>query len=327
MSIFDKRVAVKPYEYPELLSYMNAIRGTIWYIDEFKERLDRDISDYHNVLTKKERGVIKRALLAISQIEVSVKTFWGKVGDNLPKPEIYMVGYTFAMNEVIHQEAYSELLTRLGLENEFAKALKDPVIEGRVDYLTKYIKGASENKQENYALNLLLFSAFIESCSLFSQFYIVKSFCQKRQKLKTIDNIIMATAKEEDVHFQFGVALINIIKKEYPEWFNEDFYNKIRRACKKAYEAELKIIDWIFNEEDLDFLSKKDVDVFIQDRFNKALFEIGIEPMFEVDLEQLGESAKWFEEERVLDVRVDFFDVQSPNYTIGQQDISAESLF
>ena len=90
---------------------------------------------------------------------------------------------------------------------------------------------------------------------------------------------------------------------------------------------QLKIIDWIFSGEDLEFLSKKDVEVFIQDRFNKALFEIGIEPMFEVDLEQLGESAKWFEEERVLDVRVDFFDVQSPNYTIGQQDISAESLF
>lgn len=327
MSIFDRRVAVKPYEYPELLSYMNAIRGTIWYIDEFKERLDRDVSDYHNVLTEQEKGVIKRALLAISQIEVSVKTFWGKVGDNLPKPEIYMVGYTFAMNEIIHQEAYSELLTRLGLENEFAKALKDPVIEGRVEYLTKYIKGASENKRENYVLNLLLFSSFIESCSLFSQFYIVKSFCQKRQKLKTVDNIIMATAKEEDVHFQFGVALINIIKREYPEWFNEDFYNKIRRACKKAYESELKIIDWIFNGEDLDFLSKTEVEMFIQNRFNRTMSAIGIEDMFEVDLKQLGESAKWFEEERVLDVRVDFFDVQSPNYTIGQQDISAESLF
>jgi ribonucleoside-diphosphate reductase beta chain len=327
MSIFDKRVAVKPYEYEHLLDYMKAIRGTIWYIDEFKERLDRDVNDYHNVLTKQERGVIKRALLAISQIEVSVKTFWGKVGDNLPKPEIYMVGYTFAMNEVIHQEAYSELLTRLGLEGEFAKALKEPVIQGRVDYLTKYIKGASENKQENYALNLLLFSAFIESCSLFSQFYIVKSFCQKKQKLKTIDNIIMATAKEEDVHFQFGAALINIIKKEYPEWFNEDFYAKIRRACKKAYEAELKIIDWIFKGEDLDFISRAEADLFIQDRFNKALEAIGMSPMFEVDVAQLGETSKWFEEERVLDVRVDFFDVQSPNYTVGQQDISAESLF
>ena len=327
MSIFDKRVAVKPYEYPELLSYMKAIRGTLWFIDEFHERLDRDISDYHNVLTEQERGVIKRSLLAISQIEVSVKKFWAQVGDNLPKPEIYMVGYTFAMNEVIHQEAYSELLTRLGLEDEFAKALKDPVIEGRVDYLTKYLKGASENKRENYALNLLLFSAFIESCSLFSQFYIVKSFCQKKNKMKTVDNIVMATAKEEDVHFQFGVELINIIKKEYPEWFNEEFYQKIRRACKKAYDAELKIIDWIFDGQDLDFITKDMVEVFLKDRFNKALTAIGIEPMFEIDASILGESAKWFEEERVLDVRVDFFDIQSPNYTIGQQDISADSLF
>jgi len=105
MSIFDKRVAVKPYEYPHLLSYMNAIRGTLWFIDEFKERLDRDVNEYHNVLSEAEKNIMKRSLLAISQIEVNVKTFWGKVGDNLPKPEIYMVGYTFAMNEVIHQEA------------------------------------------------------------------------------------------------------------------------------------------------------------------------------------------------------------------------------
>lgn len=327
MSIFDKRTAVKPYEYPELLEFMKAIRGSMWFVDEFQERLVRDVNEYNNVLSEQEKGVIKRAILAISQIEVAVKTFWGKVGDNLPKPEIYMVGYTLANNEVIHQEAYSEILTLLDLEDEFALALKEPVIEGRVDYLTKYLKGASENAKENYALNLLLFSAFIESCSLFSQFYIVKSFCQHKQKLKTIDNIIMATAKEEDVHFQFGTTLIKIIKKEYPEWFNEEFYAKIRRACAKAYQAELNIIDWILGGEDLEFLKKDDVVLFIQDRFNKSLNEIGLANMFDVDTEKLGESGGWFEEERVLDVRVDFFDIQSPNYTIGQQDISADSLF
>jgi ribonucleoside-diphosphate reductase beta chain len=323
MSIFDKRIAVKPYEYPELLDYMKAIRGNLWFIDEFKESLSRDVNEYHYELSDKERGVVKRALLAISQIEVAVKSFWARVYDNLPKPEIAMVGYTFAMNEVVHQEAYSELITKLGLEDEFSNILKEPVIEGRVDYLTKYLKGASENKQENYALNLLLFSAFIESCSLFSQFYIVKSFCIKKQKMKTVDNIIMATAKEEDVHFQFGVALINIIKREYPEWFNEDFYAKIRRACMKAYQAEIKIIDWIFDNDDLDFISREEVYDFVQDRFNKALEAIGLTPMFTVH----NKFGKWFEEERVLDVRVDFFDRQSPNYTVGQQDISVDSLF
>lgn len=327
MGIFDKRVTVKPYEYPEILEYMKAIRGTMWFVDEFRERLDRDVSDYHNILTPAEQGILKRNLLAISQIEVSVKRFWAEIGNNLPKPEVYMVGYTFAMNEVIHQEAYSELLTMLGLEGEFAQALQEPVIEGRVDYLTKYLKGASENKKENYALSLLLFSAFIESCSLFSQFYMVKSFCQKKQKLKTIDNIIMATAKEEDIHFQFGVHLVNIIKRENPEWFNDEFYSKIKRACKKAYDAELKIIDWILGDEEVDFLKKEDVILFIQDRFNKALLSIGVEPMFAVDTNRLGSTAKWFEEERVLDVRGDFFDIQITNYTIGQQDISADSLF
>lgn len=327
MSIFDKRVAVKPYEYPELLEYMKAIRTSMWFIDEFKERLDRDIIDYNNILTDKEKGVVKRSLIAISQIEVSVKTFWAKVHDKMPKPEIAMVGYTFANNEVIHQEAYSELLTRLELDSEFELALQEPVIQGRVDYLTKYIRGAAENAHENYALNLLLFSAFIESCSLFSQFYIIKSFCQKKQKLKTIDNIIMATAKEEDVHFQFGVELINIIKKEFPEWFNEDFYKKIVRACKKAYDAELNIINWIFDNEDLDFLTRNEVIVFIQDRFNKSLNAIGLENMFEIEHGDLGDAASWFEEERILDTRVDFFDIQSVNYTVGNQDISSDSLF
>lgn len=327
MSIFDKRVNLKPYEYPELLEFMKAIRGTMWFIDEFNERLDRDVNDYHNILTPREQGVVKRGLLAISQIEVSVKTFWGKVGDNLPKPEIFKVGYTFAHNEVIHEEAYSELLTRLGLEDEFIKVLKEPVIAGRIDYLTKYLKGASDNKQENYALSLLLFSSFIESCSLFSQFYIIKSFCHKKQKLKTIDNIIMATAKEEDVHFQFGIALINIIKREYPEWFNEDFYKKIQRACKKAYEAEVKIINWIFDDEDLDFLTRDEVILFIEDRFNKSLNAVGLPNMFEVDITVLGEARKWFEEERILDTRPDFFDIQSTNYTVGMQDISSDTLF
>src|SRR5690606_2211804 len=192
MSIFDKRVAVKPYEYPELLDYMKAIRGTMWFIDEFKERLDRDVTDYNKNLSEAEKGVVKRCLLAISQIEISVKAFWGKIYEKMPKTEIAMVGYTFAHSEVLHQEAYSELLTRLDLEKEFEIVLEEPVIQGRVEYLTKYLKGAAQNQKENYVLNLLLFSAFIESCSLFSQFFIIKSFCQKKQKLKTIDNIIMA---------------------------------------------------------------------------------------------------------------------------------------
>jgi ribonucleoside-diphosphate reductase beta chain len=326
MSIFDKRTLIKPYEYPESLDFMRAVRHSQWFIDEYKESLIRDVSDFHNKLSEKEKTVVTRSLLAISQIEVAVKTFWGKLYDNLPKSEFGMVGFTFAHNEIVHMEAYSELLDKLGLNHMFIELLEVPEIKGRIEYLTKYLKGVADNSKERYTLSLILFSVFVESVSLFSQFYIIKSFCQKKQLLKSVDNIVMSTAKEEDIHFQFGAYLINVIKKENPEWFNDDFLAKVYRACNKALQAEIKIVEWIFDSEDLDFVTREEVTEFIKNRFNTSLEHIGLNKIFDINQDILNHS-KWFEYERVLDVRVDFFDLQSPNYTSGDQEITADSLF
>jgi len=78
--------------------------------------------------------------------------------------------------------------------------LQNPVIQGRVDYLTKYLKGASDNSDENYTLTLTLFSIFIENVSLFSQFVVIKSFNKYMNCLKDIDNVVQATQKEETLH-------------------------------------------------------------------------------------------------------------------------------
>ena len=53
-------------------------------------------------------------MLAISQIEVAVKSFWGDLYHRIPKPEIGSVGSTFAESEVRHADAYSHLLEILG---------------------------------------------------------------------------------------------------------------------------------------------------------------------------------------------------------------------
>jgi ribonucleoside-diphosphate reductase beta chain len=76
--------------------------------------------------------------------------------------------------------------------------------------------------------------------------------------------------------------LINIIKTENPEWFDEEFEQLIDSACKKAYVAEEKILDWIFENGELDFLSKNTIKQFIQNRFNNSLQRIGMKPVFEL---------------------------------------------
>lgn len=324
MSIFEKRVAFKPFEYPEIIEYKSAINHSYWLVSEWN--FISDIHDFNVKLDDIQKSVLKNAMLAISQIEISVKKFWTKLGDRFPKAEFEQVGVTFGESEVRHSDAYSHLLQVLGMNNEFDQLLENPVIQGRVDYLTKYLKGASDNSNENYTLTLTLFSIFIENVSLFSQFLIIKSFNKYMNCLKDIDNVVQATQKEEQIHSLLGVYIINQIKKEYPEWFNDEFYAKLQRACAKAYEAESKIIDWIFEAGDLPFLKKDVVKEFVKGRFNESLEMIGAEKHFEVDSSKLSD-LKWFEDEIHAEVNTDFFHKKPVTYSKFTKAFTAEDLF
>lgn len=324
MSIFEKRVAFKPFEYPEILEYKTAINHSYWLVSEWN--FLSDVHDFSVNLNDIERNALKNALLAISQIEVSVKRFWTKLGDRFPKSEFEQVGVTFGESEVRHADAYSHLLEVLGLNDDFNSLLDNPVIQGRVEYLTKYLKGASENSNENYTLTLTLFSIFIENVSLFSQFVIIKSFNKYRNILKDIDNVVQATQKEEHIHALLGVYIIKQVQKEFPEWFNEGFYAKLYRASKKAYDAECGIIDWIFESGDLSFLGKDVVKEFVKHRLNESIQLIGGEKVFEVDNVKL-EQLKWFDDELHAEVNTDFFHKKPVTYSKFTQAINAEDLF
>ena len=93
-NIFEKRINLKPYEYPELYEYVPSIRHSYWIHSEFN--FTSDIQDFKARLSSSERNAIKNTMLAISQIEVAVKSFWGDIYHKIPKPEIGSVGATFA---------------------------------------------------------------------------------------------------------------------------------------------------------------------------------------------------------------------------------------
>ena len=323
MSIFEKRIVFKPFEYPELKEYKQAMNHSYWLVSEWN--FISDIQDFNTKLNEEEKEIVRRALLAISQIEVAVKKFWAKIGDRFPKAEFDQVGITFAEAEVRHSDAYSHLLEILNLNDEFDNLLKNPVIQGRVDYLTKYLN--SENKSnEQYLITLTLFSLFIENVSLFSQFAVIKSFNKYKNVLKDIDNVIQATQLEEQIHALFGIKLIELIKKEYPEWFNSDFYEKINNACIKAFEAESKIIDWIFENGKLSFLSKECVIEFIKNRFNESVISIGGQKIFDINYQKL-EQLEWFNEELKSETHIDFFYKKSTAYSKRTKSINASDLF
>lgn len=322
--IFKQRVNLKPYEYPNLLEYKEAIQHSYWLHTEFN--YTSDIHDYKVNISDKERNVIKNAMLAISQVEVAVKNFWGDLHNRMPKPEIGAVGATFSESEVRHSDAYSHLLEILGLNNEFERIKEIPALSNRVNSLTSAVKYLKTESNKDFTLSLILFSLFIEHVSLFSQFLIIMAFNKHKNIFKGMSNAIEATSKEEQLHGLFGIELVDIIRGENPEWFDEELSTKVYEACKKTYESEVEVVDWIYEDGDLEFLPKNVVKEFIKNRLNNSLKSTGFEPIFEVD-EELVEQTDWFDDEIIGTKHVDFFHKRSVNYTKRQKSFSAQDLF
>ena len=108
MGLTDKRVNYKPFEYPEVLKFIDLINKSYWVHSEVD--FIADVQDFHSELSEVEKEVVKRSLLGIAQIEVGVKTFWGSLYQMFPKPELNGLGSTFA-------ECYiegTEVLTKTG---------------------------------------------------------------------------------------------------------------------------------------------------------------------------------------------------------------------
>ncbi len=322
--IFKKRVNMRPYEYPELREYVDAIRHSYWIHTEFKYVCD--VQNFHVDVTDVERNAIKNSMLAIAQIEVAVKSFWGDVYKKMPKPEVGAVGSTFAESEVRHMDAYAHLLEILGLNDEFKKIHDIPALQARVAYLDRVLALAKTEENEQYAQSVLLFSLFIEHVSLFSQFLIMMSFNKHKDLFKGISNAVEATSKEEQIHGLFGIDLINIIKKEHPEWFGKEWEEQIVAFCKETYAAEEKIVDWIFEAGELDFLPKAQVNAFIQHRLNNSLESVGVKKIFTVD-GSLLESTEWFDNEVIATKHVDFFNKRSINYNKRSASVTSDDLF
>lgn len=324
MGLFDKRVNYKPFEYPEVLQFTSAINKSFWVHSEVD--FTADTQDFHSHLTPAERNAVKRALLAIAQIEVAVKSFWGNLYNHLPKPELNGLGSTFAECEFRHSEAYSRLVEVLGYNDEFEKLIEVPVIKERIEYLSNVLKNTKSNDKQEYSIALILFTILIENVSLFSQFAIILSFTRFKGWMKNVSNIIAWTSVDEQIHANAGIYLINKIKEEYPEVLSEETLSRITDMVKESIAIEEQILDWIFEEGDVDILNKKDLSNFIKFRVDESLNKIGLPSQYFISAEQYR-PMRWFEEEVFANSLDDFFAKRPVDYTKHDKSITADDLF
>jgi len=283
-----------------------------WTPNEFT--FQSDVQNFKVDFTNQERAVVTNALSAIGQIEIAVKKFWSRLGDNLPHPSLTDLGLVMANVEVIHNIAYEKLLSHLGLNDVFAENLKKDIIQNRVKYLRKYLDKEYEDDKKQYIYAIILFTLFVENVSLFSQFYVVLWFNRFNNVLKDTAQQVQYTKNEETCHALIGITIINQLRVEYPELFDEGLEEKVIQEAKEAIKAESKIIEWILGSYTAENLNPAILKEYNKNRVNTSLKQIGFNPIFDIDEELLAKT-QWMEEDVLGNSKTDFFHKRPVEYS------------
>ncbi len=324
MGLFEEQISRKPDLYPWTQEFIDAMHNSFWTSKEFS--FNSDLQDFKIKLSKEEQSIITKALSVIGQIEISVKKYWSKLGDQLPHPSITDLGYVMANVEVIHGDAYERLLELLGLESAFDDILELDIIRGRVNYLRKHLHKFHKDNKKQFVYSLILFTLFVENIALFSQFYIIMWFGRYKNLLKDVNKQVEYTSREEDLHAKVGIKIINVLKKEYPELFDDELKEKILYEAEQAVKYECEIVDWLLGSFRHEKLNPQLVKEFVKSRMNDSLKSIGYKKIFAVDKENL-KNADWFKEQLYGNNQTDFFHSRPTEYGKSGQSFDPNDLF
>lgn len=325
MSIFVKEKHIDP-RYAHLKKFGDIMWAGAWTPAKYlKSILKMDVPYILNRMDSVSSTVLKRTILASALVEDKVKTFWSFLVIDIPQTVVGEVGSIFGNSEVVHAQSYRFLMEALNLTNLFESIDSIPCMKGRIEYLSKHLSKTNTPKDRQVLKKLMLFTALVERVSLFSQFYIVMSFNNAKKGLKTLYSLQSVTATEELYHYKFGLTLINIIKSENAELFDQDLKEFIEYNIEKAHRAELSLIDWIFEEGCPTHLSKFEVINFLNKNINQVCEDMGVDKRFEVDEDYYDSHNSWMMQ-ALKPLEPDFFDNPIGGYSSIEEEISEEEI-
>jgi len=201
-------------------------------------------------LTEDEKRVIKRNLGFFATAE-------SLVGNNIvlaifrhvtnPEARQYLLRQSF--EEAIHTHTFLYIVESLNLDegeifnmyneinsihakDKFEMKITEDIL--REDFSTKTTEGA-----QKFLENLIGYYLIMEGIFFYSGFVMILSFL-RQNKMVGIGEQFQYILRDETIHLNFGIDLINGIKEENPHLWTEAFQEKIVNLIKEAVELEIK---------------------------------------------------------------------------------------
>ena len=304
-------LTLRPMKYPVFYEmYKNAIKNT-WTVDEVD--FSSDVTDLHSRLNPNEAFLINRLVAFFATGDTIV-------GNNLvlnlyrhinsPEARMYLGRQLY--EEMLHVQFYLTLLdTYISDVNERAKAFSAindiPSIKKKADFSFKWMDSIFSmerlnNKEDKklFLRNLICFAGTIEGLFFFAAFAYVY-FLRSKGLLNGLASGTNWVFRDESCHIEFAYAVIDVIRQEEPDLFDNTFQDHITAMFHEAIDCELSFAGEILNQG-VSGLSLKDMKSYLQYITNLRLERLNIPGPFKarnpfdfMELQDTQELTNFFE--------------------------------
>lgn len=202
-----------------------------------------------DVLTDEERRMIKRNLgfFAASESLVANNLVLG-IYKHLTNPECRQYLLNQALEEAIHTHTFVYICQSLGLnEGELFNAYNEiPSIQAKAAWAIKYTRSLSDpnfktgtvEANQEFVRDLVAFYVIFEGMWFYTGFAQILSL-GRQGKMKGIAEQYQYILRDESIHLNFGIDVINQIRAENPDLWTEAFQTEVYTMIREAAELEV----------------------------------------------------------------------------------------
>jgi ribonucleoside-diphosphate reductase beta chain len=303
-------LSLRPMRYPRFYDrYRDAIRNT-WTVEEVA--LEPDLADLAR-MSPAEQHLIRRlvAFFATGDTIVAnnlVLNLYQHI--NSPEARLYLSRQLF--EEAVHVQFYLTLLdTYLPDEAQRAEAFAAvehiPSIRRKAEFCMKWIGSLSatdalrtREDRRAFLLNLICFAACIEGLFFYGAFAYVY-FLRSRGLLQGLASGTNWVFRDESMHMAFAFEVVDTIRAEEPDLFDEGLADDVRRMLAEAIDAEVAFAEDLLTGG-VAGLSAVDVRAYLEHVADRRLEQVGMAPVYGtrnpfafLELQDVQELSNFFE--------------------------------
>ena len=293
-----------------------------WMPQEINMQRDIELWKRPDGLTDDERLIIKRNLgffttadsLAANNIVLGTYR-------HITAPECRQYLLRQAFEEAIHTHAYQYIVQSLGLdESEIFNAYheiksirdKDDFLIPFIDVLTnpQFKTGTFENDQA-LLKSLIVFACIMEGIFFYVGFVQILSM-GRQNKMTGAAEQYQYILRDESMHCNFGIDLINTIKLENPQLWTEAFKDEITALIKRGVELEYAYAEDTMPRGVLG-LNATQFKEYLRFIANRRCQQIGLDQLFD----KAENPFPWMSEVMDLKKEKNFFETRVTEYQTG----------